>query len=224
MSTNTGRTSSERDRAKLLCHAKLSLPNLLLRIINIGLGIIFVGTYLGLPASSTVREYVLSLLVLALGAFLVCGGIALILGPIFGYPRLKLGSNHLIFVGILGRSLILNLGELGKATVFQSGRGTWLAFFTLEEEWALAAKGDLTKPNGLNAAKYVPVSPIIGNNFQRAQELADHINAFRDDLTSREFDARDPEAAIKNIKRRGSRRLLMFFLMVVPVLILAILI
>ena len=224
VSTNTGSVACENDKATLLCHAKPSLGNLLLVIIGVCLGIVFVWAYLGLPASAAVREYILGLLVLALGAFLVCGGIAYVVGAIFGYPRLKLDSNHLIFVGILGRSLTLNLGELGKATVFQSGRGTWLAFFTLREERALTATGDLPKPNGSNAAKYVPLFPFIGNNFQRAQELADRINATRCNSASREVDASDPEAAIKTIEQRGRRRISMFVMAILAISIFAILI
>lgn len=224
MGTNTGRASSENDKETLLCHAKPVLPNLLLYITGIGLGTVFIGLYLGLPASSTVSEYIISSLSVALGTFFVVGGIAMLLGSFFGYPRLSLVSNHLIFVDILGRARFMNLSELGKATVLQSRRMTWLAFFTLEEERALAAKGVLTKPSGLNAAKEVIVSSMIGNDFQRAQELADHINASRSGSTSGDFDAPDPEAVIRNMKRRGRRRLLVGFLILAPVLLLPFLI
>ncbi len=224
VSTDTGSAACENDKATLLCHAKPSLQNLLLVISGVCLGMVFVWAYLGLPTSAAVREYILGLLGLALGCFLVCGGIAHMVGMIFGYPRLRLDSNHLIFVGVLGRSWTLNLGELGKATVFQSGRGTWLAFFTLREERALAAAGVLPKPNGSNAAKYVPLFPFIGNNFQRAQELADRINATRCNSVSREVDASDPEAAIKTIEQRGRRRISMFLMAILAISIFAILI
>lgn len=126
-------------------------------------------------------------------------------------------------MGILGRSVALNLGELGKATVFQSAGGTWLVFFTLDEERALAAKGHLVRPNGVNAAKYVPVFPFIGNNFQAAQELADHVNASRNSSDSRAFRADDAEAVIKKIKQRGRRRVLTYFLVVGAISIMAML-
>lgn len=221
MSINSERAASEYDGATWLCHAKPSHRNLLLRIVNICMGAVFVWAFFGLPASSTFREYILNLLVLALGILLVGCGAALILGPIFGYPRLTFGNNRLVFVGILGRSIALNLGELGKATVFQSAGGTWLAFFTLDEERAMAAHGHLVRPNGVNAAKYVPVFPFMGNNFQAAQELADQINAFRDSPHSDDFDAGDAQATIQKIKQRGRRRTLTYFLVVGAVLITA---
>lgn len=219
MSANIGR--AENDRETLFLRAKPSLRHTILGIFCIVLGTVFVWAFFDLPAS-TVREHIISVLSFIMGTFLVCCSLILILGPIFGYPRLKLDDNYLVFVDTVGRSSVLNLGELGRATVFQGGRGTWLAFLTLDEERALAKKGDLTKPNGFNAAKYVPVSPLIGNSFQRAQELADHINASRNGSVGQDVDARDPEAAIKNIKQRGSRRLWMFFLIIVAASIFAI--
>ncbi|MBP2235313.1 hypothetical protein J2Z31_001805 [Sinorhizobium kostiense] len=221
MNINSERAPSEHDGAKLLCHAKPSLRNLLLRIINICMGAVFIWAFVGLPASSTVREHIFSLLVLALGVLLACGGAALLLGPIFGYPRLTFGNNRLVFVGVLGRSVALNLGELGKATVFQSAGGTWLAFFTLDEERAMAANAHLVRPNGVNAAKYVPVFPLIGNNSQAAQELADQINAIRNSSHSDDFGAGDAHANIQKIKQRGRRRTLTYFLVVGAVLIMA---
>lgn len=213
MSINSERAASEHDGTMLLCHAKPSLRNLLLRIVNICVGAVLVCEYFRLPPSSTVREVILSSLVLALGVFLICIGAALILGPIFRYPRLTFGNNRLAFVG-LGRSVALNLGELGRAIVVQSAGGTWLAFFTLAEERAMAASGQLVRPNGVNAARYVPIFPFIGNNFQAAQELADQINASRESSRSDDFDAGVAQTTVQKIKQRGRRRTLTYFLVV----------
>jgi hypothetical protein len=138
--------------------------------------------------------------------------VVVILGPLWGYPRLVLDNNKLIGEGMF-RSSILNLDKLGKAAVTNSGSATFLAFFTLEEERALAKQDDFSQPNAFNAAKTFFLAPYTGNDPQRAQKIADQINACRTTPIEEGAKQVGPDTT-GSIKKRGRQARLLLFLVI----------
>ena len=98
-------------------------------------------------------------------------------------------------------------------------QGTWLGFFTLEEERALAARGDSSKPGAVNATKSIPLSPFIGKDLHRAQELAQEVNAPKP--SGFPLRGGGPRCDRQEAEAKGRRRHWIFFLIILAVSIFA---
>lgn len=127
------------------------------------------------------HHFILWLLLLGFGSASLGWVLYLIACAFSGYPKIVLMGGWLISFGLSKRTLHLNLSEYGKAEVVQFGRWTQtaLAFHNLIEEAALAKAGLAHSPTSLNAAKLFPLTYSVGNDLQRAQEIADQINEYR---------------------------------------------
>lgn len=192
--------------------------HLFLGPLGIAVGVLILWATFTLP-SPTVLLVMADILQLATGAFFFLGGLLMVLLPWIKSARLELSGRRLIFSGLL-RQTILDLNEWGKATVVQTSEGVWLAFFTLEEERALAAKGDNSKPGVFSATKTILVSPYIGNDIARAQEFADEVNSRRDVLAE-DVAVADSDAVVARMKQRERRRHWIVFLIIMAMAIFA---
>ncbi len=219
MSTSESRFDTPRhEETRLVFYPRGSSRNVLVCIGGIGLGALLIWIFFDMPASATLAGRVFDFIGPVFGSLFIAAGVLVILGPRWGYPRLVLDNNKLISEGIF-RSSRLNLDKLGKAFVTSSGSATFLAFFTLEEERALAAKrDDFSQPNAFNAAETFFLSPYTGNDLQRAQKIADQINACRTTpLDEGAFHVAPDTIAI--IKKRSRRARLLLVLVITTLVI-----
>lgn len=201
-------------KGKLVLRPIRSTRHLFIGPLGIAVGALILWATFTLP-SPTVLLVVADVLQLAMGALFLLGGLLMVSLPWIKSARLELCGGRLILRGLL-RQTILDLNEWGKATVVQTSYGIWLAFFTLEEERALAAKGDNSKPGVFSGTKMVLVSPYIGNDIARAREFADEVNS-RQDVVAKEVAVADPDAVVARMKQRGRRRHWIIFLIIMAI-------
>lgn len=148
--------------------------------------VLFGAGFLWLAALADWRDlqhFFLWLLLVGLGVASLGWALFLIACAVSGYPKIVLMDGWLISFGLSKRTLNLNLSEYGEAEVVQFGRWTQtaLAFHSSIEEAAIARAGLSHPPTALNAAKLFPLTYSVGNDFQKAQEIADQINDYRTD-------------------------------------------
>ncbi|CAN7549245.1 hypothetical protein [Pararhizobium sp. LjRoot238] len=199
------------EEGRLVFHPKGSKRDVFVCIAAIGLGVLLIWIFFDMPASATVAGRIFDFIGPVLGSLFIAAGLVAILGPRWGYPRLILDNNKLISEGMF-RSSILDLDKLGKAAVISSGSATFLAFFTLDEERALALRNDFSQPSAFGAAKTFFLSPYTGNDPQRAQKIANLINACRSTPLDRGAMHVAPDIR-DSIKKRSRRARLLLILM-----------
>ncbi len=207
------------EEARLVFHPKGSRRDIFVCIAGVGLGGLLIGIFFDMPASATLAGRIFDFIGPVLGSLFIAAGVLVFFGPRWGYPRLVLDNNKLISEGMF-RSSILDLDNLGKAAVTSSGSATFLAFFTLDEERALALRNDFSQPSAFSAAKTFFVSPYTGNNPQRAQKIADQINACRATPLNEGAMHVAPDTKAKIKKRSRRARLLLVLVTTTLVIVL----
>lgn len=142
----------------------------------IALGLVSVGVTLFLAFNP---------LVFGVGLLLVViGGIGF-LPAARSYPRLRLSGGRYAWVeGMFNSSPVLDLAELGEAQVvvytLRRAKMLYLGFLRREEEQSLLDIGKPIPTNDFSAFyKFLPLSGLIPWDLERAQEIADFINARR---------------------------------------------
>lgn len=204
MSTSeSGFDTPGHEEARLVFHPKGSRRDIFVCIAGIGLGGLLIWIFFDMPASATLAGRIFDFIGPVLGSLFIAAGVLVSFGPRWGCPRLVLDNNRLISEGMF-RSSILDLDNLGKVAVTSSGSATFLAFFTLDEERALALRKDFSQPSAFSAAKTFFVSPYTGNDPQRAQKFADLINACRSTPLDRDAMHAAPDT-MEHIKKRSRR-------------------
>ncbi|WP_417580989.1 hypothetical protein [Pelagibacterium sp.] len=149
-----------------------------------GVGMLWLSS---LSSWTDIQDFFLWLVLFMFGLAALGSSLYFVACALSGYPKIVLMDGLLISFGMMNRSLHLDLSNHGKAEVVQFGRSTQtaLAFHTVQEEAVLAKAGLAHSPTSLNAAKLFPLTQSVGNDLDRAQEIADQINAYRENFTKK---------------------------------------